>query len=198
MGLYNVKNGFGASKTKKAASELTNKPTLVDLSGQATLRVGFVQLLPFAAQNSQKKNRLMNKGYIRKGICTFNKQKSSNYFFAYKGLGDGLPLKRTRAELFFFYFARLLQLNRKTRHSLRRLKGRPETRAANHFKEEFLNLYKIVRLRFTPQHQDKDAPGLASIGCQNRHRLRRTGLLRLREDTMKQRSAGCLKHGVGW
>ena len=57
----------------------------------------------------------------------------------------GLPLKRTRVELFFFDFARLLRLNRKTRHSLLRLKSRPESRAANHFKEEFFNLYKIFR-----------------------------------------------------
>ena len=70
--------------------------------------------------------------------------------------------------VFFFYFARLLRLNRKTRHSLLRLKGRPESRAANHFKEEFFNLYKILRLRCTPQHHDEDAPGFVSIGRQDR------------------------------
>ena len=59
----------------------------------------------------------------------------------------GLPLKRTRVELFFFFdFARLLRLNRKTRHLLLRLKSKPQSRAANHFKEEFFNLYKILRL----------------------------------------------------
>ena len=92
----------------------------------------------------------------------------------------GLLLKRTRAELFSFPdFARLLRLNQKKRHSLLRLKGRPESRAANHLKEEFVNLYKFLRLRCTSQHQDEDAPCFASIGWQNRRRLRRTGLLRL-------------------
>ena len=66
--------------------------------------------------------------------------------------------------VFFFDLARLLRLNRKTRHSLLRLKSRPESRAAGPFKEEFFNLYKILRLRCTPQHQDEDAlkflPGL--------------------------------------
>ena len=76
--------------------------------------------------------------------------------------------KNKSGAVFFFDFARLLRLNRKTRHSLLRLKGRPESRAANHCKEEFFNLYKILRLRCTPQHQDEDAPGFASIG-------RRTG-----------------------
>ena len=89
----------------------------------------------------------------------------------------------------FFDFARLLPLSRKTRHSLLRLKGRPESRAANHFKEEFFNLDKILRLRCTPQPQDEEAPGFASIGRVDTRRLRRTGLLRLREKTMKQRSA---------
>ena len=42
--------------------------------------------------------------------------------------------------VFFFFFARLLRLNRKTRHSLLRVKGRRESRAANHFKEEFFKL----------------------------------------------------------
>ena len=92
--------------------------------------------------------------------------------------------------VYFFDFARLLRLNRKTRHSLLRLKSRPESRAPNHFKEEFFDLYKVLRLRCTPQHQDEDAPGFASIGRQNRRRLRRTGLLRLCERTMKEQSAG--------
>ena len=72
--------------------------------------------------------------------------------------------KNKSGALFFFDFVRLVRLNRKTRHSLLRLKGRPESRAANHFKDEFFNLYKILRLRCTPQHQDDDAPGFASIG----------------------------------
>ena len=97
--------------------------------------------------------------------------------------------KNKSGALFFFDFARLLRLNRKTQHALLRLKSRPETRAANHFKQEFFHLYKILRLRCTPQHQDEDALGFASIGRQNRRRLRRTGLLRLRERTMKERSA---------
>ena len=46
-------------------------------------------------------------------------------------------------------------------------------------KEEFLNLYNILCLRCTTQHQDEDAPGFASIGWQNRGRLRRRGLLPL-------------------
>ena len=98
--------------------------------------------------------------------------------------------KNKSGAVFFFDFGRLLQLNRKTRHSLLRLKGRPESRAANHFKEEFFSLYKILRLRCTPQHQDEDALGFASIRRQNRRRLRRTGLLWLREETMKQRCVG--------
>ena len=110
----------------------------------------------------------------------------------------GLLLKRTRVELFFFDFARFLRLNRKTRHSLLRLKSRPVSRAANHFKEEFFNLHKILRLRCTPQHQDEDAPGFASIGRQNRRRLRRKGLLRLREETMKERSAGKMLETWRW
>ena len=81
--------------------------------------------------------------------------------------------KNKTGAVFFFDFARLLRLNRKTRHSLLRLKGRQESRAANHFKEEFSNLYKILRLRCTPAHQDEDAPGFASIGRQKRRRLRR-------------------------
>ena len=106
--------------------------------------------------------------------------------------------KNKSGAVFFFDFARLLRLNRKTRHSLLRLKSRPESRAANHFKEEFFNLYKILRLRCTPQHQDEDAPGFASIGRQNRRRLRRSGLLRLREETMKQRSAGKMLETWRW
>ena len=109
----------------------------------------------------------------------------------------GLPFKRTRVEL-FFDFARLLRLNRKTRHSLLRLKSRPESRAANHCKEEFFNLYKILRLRYTPQHQDEDAPGFASIGQQNKRWLRRTGLLRLCEESMKERSAGKMLEKWRW
>ena len=97
--------------------------------------------------------------------------------------------KNKSATVFFFPFARLLRLTQKTGHSLLRLKSRPESRAANHFKGEFFNLYKILRLRCTPQHQDEDAPGFASIGRQNRRRLRRTGLLRLREGAMQERSA---------
>ena len=98
--------------------------------------------------------------------------------------------KNKSGAVFSFDFAHLLRLNQKTLHSLLRLKNRPESRAANHFKEEFFSLYKVLRLRCTPQHQDEDAPGLASIGWQNRRRLRRTALLRLREETMKERSAG--------
>ena len=60
------------------------------------------------------------------------------------------------------------------------------------------NLYKILRLRCTPQHQDEDAPGFASIGRQNRRRLRRTGLLWLREETMKERSAGKMLETWRW
>ena len=72
----------------------------------------------------------------------------------------GLLLKRTGPGLFSsFDFARLLRLNRKTRHLLLRLRGRPESGAANRFKEEFFNLYKILRLQCTPQNQDEDAPG---------------------------------------
>ena len=97
--------------------------------------------------------------------------------------------KNKSGALFFFDFARLLHLNQKTQHSLLRLKGRPRSRAANHFKGAFFDLYNILRLRCTPQHQDDDAPGFASIGQQNRRRFRRTGLLRLPEETMKQRSA---------
>ena len=40
-----------------------------------------------------------------------------------------------------------------------------------HFTDEFVNQYKILRLRCTPQHQEEDAPGFASIGRQNRRRL---------------------------
>ena len=79
-----------------------------------------------------------------------------------------------------------------------RLESRRESRAANHFKEEFFNVYNILRLRFTSQHLDEDAPGFASIGQQNRRRLRRTGLLRLREETMKQRSAGKMLETWRW
>ena len=92
------------------------------------------------------------------------------------------------AAIFVFYLERLLRLNRKTRHSLLTLKGRPERGASNFLREEFFNLYKIMRLRCTTQHQDEDAPGFASIGRQNRCRLRRTGRVRLREETMKQQS----------
>ena len=91
--------------------------------------------------------------------------------------------KNKSGAVFSFDFARLLRLNPKTRHSLLRFKSRPESRAANHFKGEFFNL------RCTPQHQDEDTPGFASIGQQNRRRLRRTGLLQLREESMKERSA---------
>ena len=52
-----------------------------------------------------------------------------------------------------------------------------------------MNLYNILRLRCTPHHQEEDAPGFASIGRQNRRRLRRTGLLRLREEAMTQQYA---------
>ena len=110
----------------------------------------------------------------------------------------GLQLKRTRVELFFLDFARLLRLNQKTRHLLLRLKSRPESPAANHFKEEFFNLYKILCLRCTPHYQDADAPGIASIGRRNRRRLRRTRLLRLREETMKEQSAGKMLETWRW
>ena len=100
--------------------------------------------------------------------------------------------------MFRFYFARLLRLNRKPRHSLRRLKSRTESRAANHFKEEFFNLYKIFCLQCIPQHLDEVTPGFASIGRQNMRRLRRTGLLRLHEETMKERSAGRMLETCRW
>ena len=58
--------------------------------------------------------------------------------------------KNKSGAVFFFDFARLLRMNRKTGRSLLRLEGRPESRAANPFKEEFFNLYKILRLRCTP------------------------------------------------
>ena len=106
--------------------------------------------------------------------------------------------KNKSGAVFFFDFARLLRLNRKTRHSLRRLKSRPESRAANHFKEEFFNLHKILRLQCIPQHQDEVAPGLASIGRQNRRRSRKAGLLRLRQETMKERSAGKMLQTWQW
>ena len=76
--------------------------------------------------------------------------------------------KNKSGAVFFFDFAHLLRLNRKTRHSLLSLKSRPDSLAASHFKEEFFNLYKILRLRCTPQHQDEDAPGFASTGRQKR------------------------------
>ena len=106
--------------------------------------------------------------------------------------------KNKSGAVFSFDFARLLRLNRKARHSLQRLKSRPESRAANHFKEEFFNLYNIWRLGCIPKHQDEDAPGFASIGRQNRRRLRRTGLLRPREETMKERSAGNMLETWRW
>ena len=68
----------------------------------------------------------------------------------------------------------------------------------NDFKEEFFNLYKILRLRCTPQHQDEDAPGFASISRQNRRRLRKTGLLRFGEETMKERCAGKMLETWRW
>ena len=102
----------------------------------------------------------------------------------------GLLLKRRRAEVFSFLILRACcNWNRKIRHLLRGLKGRPGSGAANHFKEEFFNIYKILRLRCTAKHQDKDAAGFAAIGRPNRRPLRKTGLLRLREETMMQRSA---------
>ena len=106
--------------------------------------------------------------------------------------------KNKSGAVFFFDFARLLRLNRKTQHSLLMLKSRPESRAVNHLNEELSDLYKVLRLRCTPQHQDEDAPGFASIGRQNRRRLRRTGLLRLREETMKQRAAGKMLETWRW
>ena len=59
-------------------------------------------------------------------------------------------------------------------------------------------MYNILRLRCTPQHLDEGAPGFACIGRQNRLRLRRTGLLQLREETMKQRSAGKMLETWHW
>ena len=106
--------------------------------------------------------------------------------------------KDKNGAVFFFDFARLLRLNRNTGHSGLRWKSRPESRAANHFKEEFFNLYKMLRLRCTPEHQDEDALGFASIGRQNRRRLRRTGVLRLREETMKEPSAGEMLETCRW
>ena len=109
------------------------------------------------------------------------------------------PVEKNKSgAVFFLDFARLLRLNRKTRHSLLRLKSRPGSRAANDFKEEFFNLYKILRLRCTPQHQDEDAPGFASISRQNRRRLRKTGLLRFGEETMKERCAGEMLETWRW
>ena len=52
--------------------------------------------------------------------------------------------------VFFFDFARLLRVNRNSRNSLRRLKATPESQATMHFKEEFFNVYKIMRLRCRP------------------------------------------------
>ena len=51
--------------------------------------------------------------------------------------------KNKSGAVIFFDFASLLRLNPRKKHSLRMLKSRPESRAANHFKEEFFNLYKI-------------------------------------------------------
>ena len=67
-----------------------------------------------------------------------------------------------------------------------------------HFKEEFFNLYKITCLQGTPQHREEDAPRFASIGRQNSRRLCRTGLLRLQEETMKQRSAAKVLETWHW
>ena len=106
--------------------------------------------------------------------------------------------KNKSGRVFFFHFACLLRLNQKTRHPSRRLKGRPESRAANHFSKEFFNLYKMLRFRCTPQHQNEGAPGFASIGWQNRCRLCRTGQLWLREETMKQRPAGKMLETWRW
>ena len=110
----------------------------------------------------------------------------------------GLPLKRTRVGLISFLILPLVATDRKSPHSLLRLKSRPESRAANHFKKEFFNFYKILRLRCTTQHQAEDAPGFAPIGRQNRRRLRRTGLLRLQEETMKKRSVGKMLQTWRW
>ena len=106
--------------------------------------------------------------------------------------------KNKSGAVFFFDLARLMPLTRETRHSLLRLKSRPESRATINFKEEFFNLYKIWRLPCTPQHQDEDIPGFASISRQNRRQLRRTGLLRLREETIKERSAGKMLETWRW
>ena len=76
--------------------------------------------------------------------------------------------KKRIGAAFFFDFARSFRLNRKTRHPLLRLKGRPESRAANHFKEEFFNLYKILHLRGTSEQQDEDTPRFACVGRQDR------------------------------
>ena len=64
--------------------------------------------------------------------------------------------KNNSGAVLFFDFAHLLRLNWEIRHSLVRLKSRPKSRAANHFKEEFFNLYKILRLRCIPQHHDEE------------------------------------------
>ena len=73
---------------------------------------------------------------------------------------------------FFFDFTRLLRLNRKTRHSLLRLKSRSESRAANDFKEEFFNLYKILRpctrtrtRRILPLSVGRTGAGCAEQDC---------------------------------
>ena len=107
--------------------------------------------------------------------------------------------KKKRSGAVFFCFCALAVTEPENTTSVLRLKSRPESRGANHFKEEFFNLYKILRLRCTPQHQDEDAPGFAPIGRQNTRRLRRTGLLRLCEETMKEwLRERCLRHDDGW
>ena len=67
-----------------------------------------------------------------------------------------------------------------------------------HFKEEFFNLYKILRLQSTAQHDHQDAPGFASIGRKNRCQLRRTGVLRRGEETMKQQSVAKMLETWCW
>ena len=76
--------------------------------------------------------------------------------------------------------------NLNTQHALRKMKRELDT---VHFQETLYNLYKILRLCCKPQHQDKDIPVFDALGCQDRCHLRRTSLLCLNEETIKQRSA---------
>ena len=52
-----------------------------------------------------------------------------------------------------------------------------------HSKEDFFDLYKILRLQSKAQHHDEPGPGFASIGQQSRRPLCRIGLLQLPEES---------------